>query len=102
MNADKRIIEAELDTLRRCADEVEESAGLSDLRKTATDYVKRFDKLTGTEKRNIIEKIVERVTVQSGNRIEIRLHGEPKQKTRLVAGWKKSSTYELNGVADGA
>lgn len=99
MNEDKRIFEADLDTLRRCADEVEESAGLSDLRKTATDYVKRFDKLTGTEKRNIIEKIVEKVIIQSENRIEIRLHGQPKTKNPACGRVEKSTYSELNGVS---
>jgi DNA invertase Pin-like site-specific DNA recombinase len=103
MGTERQNLQLELETLRRCAEETKDAAGLSDLRKTAIDYVRRFDQLTGTEQRNILEKIVDRVTVMPGNRIEIRFHGQPqKQKTRLVAGWKKSSEYEEIGVTDGA
>ncbi len=69
--------------------------GILDLRKTATTYLDRFSSLTGVQKRNFMEKIVESVIVRSDNTLEIRFLGRPEPVG--VNERKKSLYYEGNG-----
>lgn len=69
--------------------------GVLDLRKTATTYLDRFSSLTGVQKRNFMEKIVESVIVRSDNTLEIRFLGRP--EAMGVNERKKSLYYEGNG-----
>jgi hypothetical protein len=46
---------------------------LSDLKKLSERLVKRFDKLTGEEKRRLVSKIVRKITIKQDNEIELHL-----------------------------
>ncbi len=55
--------------------------GLLDLKKSINEFIEGFDKLTGTQKRNLIEKIVKKVVIKPNNKMELVLYQIP-GKTR--------------------
>ncbi len=75
--AEKRQKENELEMLKRTKSDILKKVGLTDIKATIREFVDDFDKLTGTEKRNLLEKIVRRVTVKRNNELEIEVFGEP-------------------------
>jgi DNA invertase Pin-like site-specific DNA recombinase len=77
MTRQRRQLEAELEDLSRQRNEVLRKSGLVDLQKSVKELLDRFEDLTGTEKRNVIEKIVKRITVHRGNRLSIEFYGDP-------------------------
>ncbi len=96
----------ELELLRQSKATLVESAGLSDLRKLSMDFLKKFDGLTGTERRSIMSKLVQRIILRSNNQLEIQFFGQPRLSTQPVAERKKGldrvnvPTHSLHFVPD--
>jgi hypothetical protein len=55
-------------------------------------HVDRFDTLTGTEQRDMIEKVIKKIVVHQDNRLEIVVFGTPRGG---VTGRNKSTEREL-------
>ena len=64
------------------------------IKDTVKGFVKDFDRLTGTEKRNFIEKIIKKIIVKDNNELEIVIYGEPPSVVRR----NRISYQEVNGV----
>jgi len=78
-----------------------DTQGVSDLRQLAVSHLDRFGRLTGVQKRNFIEQILESVIVTSNNTVEIRFLGRSGEAG--VNERKQSLEYERDGsvsVAD--
>ena len=89
----------QIDTLEYTRADLLRRVGLDDLRRTAQDYLKRFDQLTGIEKRRHIERLVHRIVVKPGNQLEIEFFGEP--LVRTVKREAKSTDWKKDGSVPG-
>jgi hypothetical protein len=67
----------ELETLNNTRAEVLEKSGLENIREQVNRLLKGFEKLSGTEQRNLVDRVVKQIVVRSGNQIDIRFWGEP-------------------------
>lgn len=91
----KSTLVREKNRLELLRQEILDHTGLTDMRQTAETYLAKFTELTGVQKRNFIEKMVESIIVKSDNTIEIRFLGRP--DVSGVNERKKSLYYEGNG-----
>lgn len=85
----RRKLENDLSLLRIKRQEVLNSSGLEDLEKTASDFIARFDTLRGIEKRNFIERMIAKIVLREGNKIEFHVCWSP---VTSVTGMTESST----------
>ena len=69
--------ETELELLYRQRTELMERSGLNCLHNSIEEFISTFEKFTGTQRRNLLEKIVKRVVIKSGNQIELQLYQDP-------------------------
>ena len=92
--------EKELERLLSVKAEALKEVKLDDLAALTKDYLKTFDTLTGTERRNEIEKLVECIVVKSGNKLELNFNFSPLCPSRGQR-WKNSSDSLFNGGSDG-
>ena len=76
--------------------------GLENLKKTAEDFINKLDRLTGTEKRNLLEKLIEKVVINQNQSINVHFWAEPASANKAVMRWKQSTEREVNGATDGA
>ena len=95
-------LKTELEALKLVEQELMEESSLDDLRKLSIGFLNNYDKLTGTERRNTLEKFVQKVVVRSDNTLELMFYEEPRTVIPSVTRRKKSSGYELIGVTNGA
>ena len=95
-------LEKQLRFLRDSREDVLKRTGLSSLRETVREFVNSFDKLSRTERRNLLEKIVKRVVLKRENRVELYLAVDPNLvPPSSVMRRNQSSDNNLNGVANG-
>jgi hypothetical protein len=87
----------EVETLRSQRTEFMEDAGLTDLRKTSRDYLERFDRLTPTERRTIIESVIQKIVVKPDNKLEIVFFSDAIQAAEPVNRWKRSTSAGGDG-----
>ena len=85
----------ELERKERVRDKLLSTSGLSDLHEAAKSYLKRFEKLSGTERRNMVEKLIKEVQVLRDNRIKVVFYSSPSRP--FVNRRKKSSVSEVDG-----
>ncbi len=101
----KRQKTKELEMLERVKADVLRKAGLADLKATIQEFVNDYDRLTGTEKRNLLEKIVRRVIIKRDNELVIELFGEPPISNgggkKFVNERNTGSNFEMNGSQGG-
>ncbi|MBF0315285.1 MAG: recombinase family protein [Oligoflexia bacterium] len=81
---DKERYQGEVQYLEGLKRDIIEQTGLDNIRVLVKDFVNRFDTLTGTEKRNLIEKVISKVVIRSDQQIEIHVHWEPVHATRAA------------------
>lgn len=95
----------ELEMLERVKADILRKAGLVDLKVTIQEFIDDYDKLTGTEKRNLLEKIVRRVIIKRDNELVIELFGEPPMTNgggkKSVNGRNTGSDFDRNGSQGG-
>jgi hypothetical protein len=70
-------------------------SGLADVREQAKLFVRDFKKLTGTEQRNLAERLIKKIVVKKGNELELCLRGE--LPSRGVTRGKKSTEVAQDG-----
>jgi DNA invertase Pin-like site-specific DNA recombinase len=88
----------ELESLDGYRNEILDKARLeASLAKGLKEFVDGFDELSGTERRNLLGRIVKRITVKKDNKLEIELFGEPPSWPQR----KKSTGSEGFGAIDG-
>ncbi len=90
----------EVEALDRQRQDLLRDVGLDDLQRTAKEYLKGFDTMTGIEKRDYLERLVQRVVVKPGNKLEILFYGQP--PAVAVNRRKKSTEWEWSGSPDDA
>ncbi len=95
-------LKTELESLKQVEQDLLEKSSLNDLRKLSLEFLNNYDKLTGTERRNTLEKFIQKVVVRSDNTLEVKLYEEPRTHKSPVIRRKKSSKAELIGVTNGA
>lgn len=90
----------ELEAMERYKAEIMRRSELDSLEDAVKRFRDRFDQLTGTEQRNLIEKLVKKIVVHKDNRIELVLFGEPLPPglSRNTGRVKSTDSY-LNGGA---
>ncbi|MBL4818131.1 MAG: hypothetical protein JKY15_02715 [Deltaproteobacteria bacterium] len=71
---------------------------LSCQRRLASEFIARFDELSGIEKRGFIERMVSKIIIKSDNKLEMQVLWDPKQ---AVTKTTKSSVSDWNGGVDG-
>jgi DNA invertase Pin-like site-specific DNA recombinase len=97
MGKERGHLQTELQGLERYRAEVMRRSGLESLEDTVKTFRDRFDGLTGTEQRNMIEKIIRRITVHGDNRLEFVICGDPGNQFRAVTSRNKSTESDQNG-----
>lgn len=97
IHLDRDSLEFQLSELENYKANIMEKSGLVDLRKTIQEFVSSFERLTGVEQREILEKIIKKIIVKKNNEIELEIYGEKAPVIRRDTG----SYKERNGVADG-
>lgn len=83
INAERLQKRTELDGFRKVRDEILRKTGLDDLKKAVRTFGERLSTLTGTEKRNLIEKLIKEIKVYKDNKLELVLYGEPEKNRGL-------------------
>jgi DNA invertase Pin-like site-specific DNA recombinase len=94
----KEAKEAELADYLRAKKDIAKKSGLESLDATATDFIEKFSSLTGVEKRNFIERMIDKIIVKKDNKLELHVLWEPK---RSVTRTTKSTVSELDNGRDG-
>ena len=75
-----------------------QTSGLDDLRRLSRQHLNHFDKLTQTERRSIIEGMIQKVIIKPGeNELEIVFFADEAQAMGHVNGRKKSTDSKGNG-----
>ncbi len=98
LGKDRKQKAGELESLERYRTEVLRKVGLESLAETVKTFRDRFDTLTWTEQRDMIEKVIKKIVVHQDNRLEIVVFGTPRGG---VTGRNKSTERELNGGVEG-
>lgn len=102
LQEDQNRYEKQLRFLRESKEDVMKRTGLSSLRETVREFVDGFDKLSGTERRNLLEKIVSKVVLKRDNRVELYLAADPNSvPPPSVMGRNQSSDSYKFGVTNG-
>ncbi len=87
-----------------------EKSGLEKLEKTATEFIAKFDELTGVQKRSFIERMIAKIVIKQDNKLELHVLWDPKQKKSparfqpgddCVTRTTTSSISEPSGGRDG-
>lgn len=72
-------LESDLSSLKIRKVELKKNSGLHDIAKASKELIDKFKTLTGTEKRNLIEKVVHKIIIRSDNKIVLELNSAPKR-----------------------
>ena len=97
LKAKRLRLRSELETLKQSHQTIMDRSGFPNLEKALKEFSKGFDELSRVQQRSLIEKIIREVRVLPGNKLEIRIYGEPPNGVRR----KQSTDSELNGRAGG-
>jgi DNA invertase Pin-like site-specific DNA recombinase len=90
--------EQELSAVYASRDDLIKKSGLENLQKASAEFIARFDELSGVEKRNFIERMIQKIVVKQDNKIELHVLWDPKKGvTRTTNG----SFSDRNGGVDG-
>ena len=89
---------SELEILLHARADLMKKSGLECLEKTATEFIAKFNQLTGTQKRDFIERMIAKIVIKKDNKLELHVLWDPK---RSVTRTTKSSIREVNGGRDG-
>jgi len=90
--------EEELSILLHAQADLIKKSGLENLQKTASEFISKFDQLTGVQKRAFIERMIKKIVIKSNNQLELHVLWDPKKGvTRMT----KSSISEASGGALG-
>jgi DNA invertase Pin-like site-specific DNA recombinase len=92
---------AEIDNLERLRTEALKSTGLENLFIATRQFVDKFDHLTGTERRNFVERILKRIVVRNDNVLDFEVFEDPTPRPVTDAGRMKSTDRSVNGGSDG-
>lgn len=100
----KGMIEQEIDHCEEYRTQIMSRSGLDDLKAMSKDMVNRFDKLTGTEQRNLLEKIFKRIVVRKDNKLDLEVQGFdcPISISSLTLGGSGGSGNAKNTVSKGS
>lgn len=82
----------DLEYLHRLREEILTKDNLSQLKFTASELLKTYNRQPGTEQRNIIERLVKRIVVGDNNLISIELYGVPPATQELSVNLRKKSS----------
>ncbi len=99
IEAKNKRLTVDLENKRIYRENLIRSSGLEKLQEVVREMVGKLDKLTGTEKRNFIERIIMSVTLRPGNVLELKVNSEP--PSRVTALRNHFSGSSLNGGSDG-
>ena len=75
-----------------------QKSGLENLEMTASDFIAKFDELTGVQKRDFIERMIAKIVIKADNQLELHVLWDPKKS---VTRTTKSSISEVTGGVDG-
>lgn len=91
----KSQLEVELLALERQREDILKKVGCEDTKNAAISFVHDFDKLNGTERRNILERFVSKIVITDDQRLVLHFRGKP--LTNNIARWRKSTDKDENG-----
>jgi site-specific DNA recombinase len=94
--------EADLQKFQTLQLEILKRPSLAVLKKQSVEFLNRFDRLTGAEKRDVLEKLVMNVIVKADNKVEIAFIDEPSDSRPVELKKEKSTGEKEIGVTNGA
>ncbi len=75
-----------------------QKSGLESLEKTASEFIAKFDELTGVEKRDYIERMIAKIVIKKDKQLEFSVLWDIK---KVVTRTTKSSISESDGGEQG-
>ena len=97
---DQGKFQLELEALERVKQELLRTSGLGDLQGQVKKLLGRFESLSPVEQRNFIEKVVNKIVVKPGNRLDLHICGGSPTSTTVTLR-KQSTEVEVNGGSEG-
>lgn len=95
----QRDLKNELELLKKHKIELLRDCGLEDIRGEAIKLLKDFDGLTGTQKRRLLERVIQKIVVDQAGKVKIYMYGEAPRASVTLR--KKSSELKVNGGVEG-
>lgn len=99
----KRNLTIELEQKQNYRQYLFQASGLDRLKQVVKELVDQFSQLNGVQKRNYLERLVEKITIKSDNTLELKVFWEPCSplKCSPVTVRKHFSDSGVNGGSDG-
>ncbi len=102
VTAEQSKLQLELESLERIKSELLRVSGLEDLQSQVNKLLGRFNKIAPVEQRSLIERIVKRIVIKPGNRMDLHMfEGVSDRAAETVTLRNKSTEIEGNGGVDG-
>ncbi len=86
--------EQEVAVLLHARSDLMQKSGLENLEKTASEFIAKFDELTGVQKRDFIERMIAKIVIKEDNQLELHVLWDPKKS---VTRTTKSTISDWNG-----
>ena len=77
IQAGKLKLEQDLGVLYCARSDLMKKSGLESLEQAATEFIDKFDQLSGTQKRSFIERIIHKVVIKKDNKLELHVNWDP-------------------------
>ena len=85
IQAKKLKLEQDLGLLFCARADLMKKSGLESLEQAATEFISKFDQLSGAQKRSFIERMMHKIVIKKDNKLELHVNldpDEPKEPTR--------------------
>ena len=97
MNKEYELAVSSVEMLERVKSELLRTSGLDNLQTEAKKLLDRYDKVSGVEKRNLLERLVKRIVVKPNNRLTFQLFVGLPSLSSSVTLRNQSSEVKRNG-----